>query len=124
MKRSQTAGAVHTQYRFAIAKDVEVRPGKFYGFNAAGKLVKPQDADAGRKCVYSLETATGDAAETTRALCAVSVVAIVVKGTLTASDLGKRVYAATEDTVIATDNTKPCGWLLGIDADTAAIQLG
>ncbi len=124
MKRSNIAGVIHTQYRFVIGAGVAVLPAKFYGFNATGKLVKPQDADAGRKIVYSLEAATGNTAETTKALCAVSVVAIVGKGTLSSSDIGKRVFAATEDTAVIVDNNKPCGWLLAIDGANAAIQLG
>ena len=124
MNPSKIAGAIHTQYRFPVAPGVEVHPGRFYGFNASGQLVKPQDATAGRKIVYAQERTTGNTVATTKALCAVVVVVIIDKDTLTGDDIGKRVYANTETAVTVTDNSKPCGWLLEVDGQTAAIQLG
>ena len=124
MKRFSIAGEIHTQYRFPIADGVEVHPGRLYGFDANGHLVAPANAAAGRRMVYAQEHATGDAAATRKALCAVSVIALIPKANLTSADRGKRVFAVSEQETSATDNGKPCGVLLDVDETTAAILLG
>lgn len=91
-----TAGAIRTQYRFPIAPGVEVHPGHLYGFNADGHLVAPGDASGGRRIVYAQERATGATTATRKALCAVSVIAIIPKGALTPADRGKPVFADSE----------------------------
>ena len=124
MGRSTHAGAIHTQYRFPIAPGVDIHPARLYGFNTTGQLVKPEDAEAGRRVVYAIERATGDAAATRKALCAVSVVVLIPKDALTTADRGKRVFATSEQAAATTDNGKPCGFLLDVDGPTAAILLG
>jgi len=123
MGRFSIAGEVHTQHKFTVSPGVEVHRHRFYGFNASGQLVKPADAATGRAFVYGLQRATGDAAATTRALCAVSVIAVIPRATLTAADVGKTVYAVDEQSAATTDNGKPCGLLLGVTGPDASILL-
>ena len=126
MARSHIAGAVHTQYRFPIAPNVEIHKGRLYGLNASGQLVEPDsgDVDSDRLTVLGLERATGNAAATTKALCAVSVIAIISKGALADSDCGKHVYATSGESAATTGSGRPLGVLLEVDATTAAIKLG
>ena len=124
MPRSAFEGTIHTQYRFPIAPGVDVHQGQFYGFNTDGHLVKVEDADAGRRVVYAMERATGDAAATRKALCAVSVIATIPRDTLTAAERGKTVYATSGQSAQTTDNGKRCGVLLDVENTTAAILLG
>ena len=124
MRRFNIAGTVHTQYRFPIAPEIEIYPGQFYGFNATGQLVKAEDGEPGRHAVYGLERATGDATASRKALCAVSVVVLIPKGTLTSDDRGKPVFAHSGEDARTTDNGRPCGVLLDVDDTTAAIKLG
>ena len=126
MARSHIAGAIHTQYRFPIAPGVEIHKGKLYGFNASGQLVAPDaaDADADRLVVFALERATGNATATVKALCAVSVIALIPRGTLTDADRGKPVHATSFESAATTGTGRACGVLLDVDANTAAIKLG
>ena len=124
MIRSKIAGPIHSQYRFAIAPGVEVHPGRFYSFDTSGLLVKPEDSAAGRRAVFAQERATGNATGTRKALCAVSVIALIPKGTLTAADRGRMTYVTAELAASTTDNGKPCGLLLDVDETTAAIKIG
>ena len=118
-----TAGAIRAQYRFPIAPGVNVHPGHFYGFNADGHLVAPGDASGDRRIVYAQERATGDTAATRKALCAVSVIVIIPKGTLTPADRGKSVFADSEQSAVTAANGHPCGVLLDVDGTNAAINL-
>ena len=96
----------------------------FYGLNASGQLVRPEDADSQRLTVYALETATGNASATIKALCAVSVIALVPKGTLTENDRGHQVFATSEQEASLAGSGRPLGVLLDVDQTTAAIKLG
>ena len=96
----------------------------FYGLNGSGQLVRPEDADSQRLTVYALENAAGNATATIKALCAVSVVALVPKGTLTDNDHGRYVYATSEQEASITGSGRPVGVLLAVDQTTAAIKLG
>lgn len=124
MPRSTFEGTIHTQYRFPIAAGVEIHPGQLYGFDADGRLVRVEDAETGRRVVCAMERATGDAAATRKALCAVSVIALIPRDALTGADRGKSVYATSGQSVQTSDNGKRCGVLLEVDNTTAAILLG
>ena len=89
----------------------------------SGHLVEVGDAEAGRRIVQAQEAVTGDAIASKRALCAVSVVALVPAANLNASHRGKRVFAVSGQEVSTTDNGKYCGVLLDVAGGTAAILL-